>query len=69
MKKNSHSIATDLDYRKTMEIAKFYDSQSDAEVTAEIEAAIADEETVMVQVPRELLPDILKLIGKRRKSA
>jgi hypothetical protein len=50
-------------------IAEFYDNQSDADVVAEIESAINDPQTVMVQIPRSLLPDVLKLIDKKKKSA
>jgi hypothetical protein len=50
-------------------IAEFYDSQSDQDVFAEIEAAMNDPRTVMVPVPRGLLSDVLKLIEKKKKSA
>jgi hypothetical protein len=57
------------DYKRVAAIAKFYDDQSDKDIALEIDAAAADPDTVMVQVPRELLPAVLKLIDKRKKSA
>jgi hypothetical protein len=57
------------DYRRTKAIADYYDKQSDTEIVAEIEAAFNDPHMVMVQVARWLLPDILKLINKKKKSA
>jgi hypothetical protein len=69
MKKDPNTYPPGWDYEKAARVAEFYDRQRDEDVVAEIEAAIEDEDTVMVQVPRDLLPQILKLIGKRRKSA
>jgi len=56
-------------HAKTAAIAAHYDAQSEDEIVTEIEAATKDPRTVMVQVPRDLLPAILKLIGQRRKTA
>jgi hypothetical protein len=69
-KKESKTISPPgWDHKRAAAIAKFYDEQSDEEVAAEIDAAADDPETVMVQVPRDLLPAVLKLIDKRKKSA
>jgi len=58
-----------MNYKKLAAIAKFYDEQSDDDIVAEIEAAANNKRTVMIQVPRRLLPEILRLVDKRRKSA
>jgi 5-formyltetrahydrofolate cyclo-ligase len=50
-------------------IAEYYDNQKDEDITAEVEAALNSPHTVMVPVPRSLVPQVLKLIGKKKKSA
>jgi hypothetical protein len=69
MKKKATKSSRELSYKQIAAIAKFYDEQNDDEIVAEIEAAANDKHTVMVQVPRRLLPAILKLVDKRKKSA
>jgi hypothetical protein len=69
MKKTKHKKPSGTSYAKDAAIAKFYDDQSDEDVVAEIEAASANKKTVLVEVPRKLLPQVLKLIDKRKKSA
>jgi hypothetical protein len=69
MKKDPNKYPPGLNYRKVASIIKFYDEQNDDDVVAEIEAASKKKDTVMVQVPRQLLPAILKLVDKRKKSA
>jgi hypothetical protein len=50
-------------------LAEHHDSLTEEQQAAEIEAALLDEnETVMV-VPTELVPQIVKLINKRKTSA
>ena len=68
-KKDPNVYPPGWDHKKVAAVAKFYDGQTDDEMVQEIEAAAKDPATVMVQVPRELLPDILKLIDKRKKTA
>jgi hypothetical protein len=69
MKKDPNKYPPGWNYRKVASIIKFYDAQNDDDVVAEIEAASKSKETVMVQVPRGLLPEILKLVDRRKKSA
>lgn len=50
------------------QLAEYYDNQTEDEQVAEHEAALrAEGHTVMV-VPTELVPDILKLITKKRTA-
>jgi hypothetical protein len=69
MKKDPNKYPPGLNHEKVAAIIKFYDNQRDEEIVEEIEAASKNAKTVMVEVPRALLPEILRLIGKRRKSA
>ncbi|MGA2442723.1 MAG: hypothetical protein ABSH08_17350 [Tepidisphaeraceae bacterium] len=67
--KDPNIYPPDMNYKKVAAIAKFYDEQRDVDIFSEIEAAANNKRTVMIQVPRHLLPEILRLINKRRKSA
>ena len=69
MRKDPNKYPPGLNYRKVKGIIDFYDHQHEDDIVAEIEAAAKNTKTVMVQVPRKLLPDILKLMDKRKKSA
>jgi hypothetical protein len=68
-KKDPNVYPPGYDRKRIAAIAKFYDEQREADMVEEIEAAASDPDTVMVQIPRELLPAILKLIEKRKKTA
>jgi 5,10-methenyltetrahydromethanopterin hydrogenase len=68
-KKDPNVYPPGYDHKRIAAIAKFYDEQNDDEMVEEIEAAASDSDTVMVQVPRKLLPEVLKLIEKRKKTA
>jgi hypothetical protein len=52
---------------KIRRLAEYHNSLSEDEQAREIEAALSDEETVMV-VPAELVPDIIKFINKKRPA-
>jgi len=69
MNRDRNKYPPGMNYKKLAAIAKFYDEQSDDDIVAEIEAAANNKRTVMIQVPRRLLPEILRLVDKRRKSA
>jgi hypothetical protein len=68
-KKDPNKYPPGWDDAKAAAIAKYYDEQTDEDVFAEIETAMKDPQTVMVQVPRDLLPKVLKLIEKKKKTA
>ena len=54
---------------KIRKLAEHHDNLTDDEEVAEIEAALtAENQTVMV-VPTELVPEIVKLINKKRRPA
>ncbi len=56
------------DEQRVRRVAAHYDKQTDEEAVAEIEAALADENQTMLSVPTELVPEIMKLISKKRPA-
>jgi len=57
-----------MDEERIRKLAEHYDHQTEDEQVAEHEAAfLADGQTVMV-VPTELVPEIVKLISKKRPA-
>ena len=56
------------DEERVRRVAEHYDNQTDEEAVAEIEAAFADENQTMMSVPTELVPEIMKLINKKRPA-
>ncbi|MGA2584016.1 MAG: hypothetical protein ABSG31_12120 [Tepidisphaeraceae bacterium] len=52
-------------YKRAKAIADYYDARKSEPLLGEI----MKKNTVLVQVPRKLLPAVLKLIDKRKKSA
>jgi hypothetical protein len=56
------------DEQRVRKLAEYYDNQTEDEQVAEHEAAfVAEGQTVMV-VPTELVPKIIKLIGKKQSA-
>jgi O-phosphoseryl-tRNA(Cys) synthetase len=53
---------------KIRKLAKHHDNLTDDEEVAEIEAALNVENQTMVMVPTELVPEIVKLINKKRRA-
>jgi hypothetical protein len=53
---------------RVRKLAEYYDNQTDEEAVAEIEAALNDENQTMMMVPTELVPEIVKLINKKRPA-
>src|SRR5437773_1364107 len=51
---------------RVRKLAAHYDNQSEDEQAAEIEAALQAEGHTLVVVPTALVPDVIKLISKRR---
>ena len=50
-------------------LAAYYDQQSDEDGAKEIDNARAARATTWIEVPSELLPEVRKLIARRKKSA
>jgi hypothetical protein len=67
-KKTKQKYPAGWDEKRVQRLAAHYDNQTEDEQVAEHEAALrAKNKTVMV-VPTELVPEILKLISKRRPA-
>ena len=67
-KKNQQKLPLGWDEDRVRKLAEHYDNQTEDEQVAEHEAAMqAEGQTVMV-VPTELVPEIVKLIGKKRPA-
>ena len=67
-KKKNQAYPAGWDEERIRKLADHYDSQTEVEQVAEHEAAfLADGQTVMV-VPTALVPEIVKLISKKRPA-
>lgn len=49
-------------------LAEHHDKLTEAEQAAEIEAALTDKHQTVMVVPTELVPEIVKLINKKRPA-
>ena len=68
MSKAKQKYPAGWDEERVRALAKHYETQTEDEQVAEHEAAfLAEGQTVMV-VPTELVPKIVKLIGKKRSA-
>jgi len=56
------------DYEKTMKLAEYYDRRKDQAVLKQSRRSKA-RDFVWMEIPRELLEDVQKLIATKRKSA
>jgi hypothetical protein len=56
------------DEERVGRLIEHYEGQSDDEAVAEDEAAFGDSETTFVEVPKELVPEIRRLIAHHRAS-
>jgi hypothetical protein len=67
-KKKKQTYPAGWDDERIRKLAEHYDNQTEDEQVAEHEAAfLAEGQTVMV-VPTELVPEIVKLISKKRPA-
>jgi cytochrome c553 len=67
-KKRTQAYPAGWDEERIRKLAEHYDNQTEDEQVGEHEAAfLADGQTVMV-VPTELVPEIVKLISKKRPA-
>jgi hypothetical protein len=57
------------DLGRVQEVIAYYDNQTDEEAVAEYEAGMALNDMSMMLVPTEVVPEIEKLIARRRKTA
>jgi len=55
--------------RKVRKVLKHYESQTESEAIAEDEAAFELKDQTVMVVPKKLVPEITKLIAKRRSGS
>lgn len=53
---------------KIRKLAKYHDNLTEAEQAAEIDAALKDKDQTLIAVPTKLVPEIVKLINKKRPA-
>ena len=68
IKKTKQKYPPGWDEARVRKLAEHYDNQTDDEAVAEIEAALNDENQTLMMVPTELVPEIVKLINKKRPA-
>jgi hypothetical protein len=57
------------DEERVKRVLKNYESQSEEEAVAEDEAALDSSLATVMNVPKELVPEVRELIARRRKGA
>jgi hypothetical protein len=67
-RKNKQKYPPGWDEARVRKLAEHYDNQSEDEAVAEIEAALNDKNQTLMMVPTELVPEIVKLINKKRPA-
>lgn len=68
IKKKKQKYPVGWDEARVRKLAEHYDNQSEDEQAAEIEAALNDQNQTLMMVPTELVPEIVKLINKKRPA-
>jgi hypothetical protein len=68
-KKKKHKYPVGWNEERVRKLAAHYDNQTEDEQAAEIEAALSAENQTVMVVPTELVPEIVKLINKKRRPA
>jgi hypothetical protein len=67
-KKKKQTYPAGWDETRIRKLAEHYDSQTEELQVVEHEAAIAAEGRTVMVVPTELVPDIVKLINKKKRA-
>jgi len=67
-KKKKQKYPPGWDEARVRKLAEHYDNQTEDEQAAEIENAMNDDNQTMMMVPTELVPEIVKLINKKRPA-
>ena len=52
------------DAKRVQEVIEYYDSMTDDELAAEIEAAYPDADSTMMAIPAELVPAVRELLAQ-----
>ncbi|HKQ16245.1 MAG TPA: hypothetical protein VJT80_22690 [Steroidobacteraceae bacterium] len=57
------------DEERVRRVIKHYESQTEEEAVAEDEAALDPSTSTVMNVPKELVPEVRELIARRKKGA
>jgi hypothetical protein len=68
IRKKKQKYPPGWDEARVRKLAEHYDNQTEDEQAAEIKAALNDENQTLMTVPTELVPEIVKLINKKRPA-
>ena len=66
---NQNKYPSGWNERKVRRVLRHYESQTEAEAIAEDQAAFELKDHTVMVVPRKLVPEITKLIAKRRPGS
>ena len=64
----SNKFPNGWDEQRVRRLIDHYEQQTEEEAVAEDEAAFEDEEQAFIKVPKELVPEVRKLISRHRAS-
>jgi hypothetical protein len=67
-KKNKQTYPAGWDEERIRKVAQHYENQTEDEQVAEHEAAFRAEGQTLMVVPTELVPEIVKLIDRKRPA-
>ena len=65
-KANKKGLPSGWTEKRVRKLAEFYDNQTEDEQAAEIEAAWNADNVTMVAVPTDLVPEVLRLLARKR---
>lgn len=66
MTDNKNKFPLEFDQGKVEAIIKHYENQTEEEAVAEDESIVADNEQTMMQIPKNLIPQVRELIAKNK---
>jgi len=64
----SNKFPAGWDEERVRRLVELYEQQTEEEAVAEDEAAFDKEDQTFIEVPRELVPEVRKLISRHRAS-
>jgi hypothetical protein len=68
-RKDPNRYPPGLNARKVAEIIAYYDARQDVDLLSVPDHRLLEEPTAWIEVPVELVPDVKRLIARRKKSA
>ena len=68
-RKDPNRYPPGLNAKKVAEIIAYYDARRDVDLLSDPDHQLLEEPTAWIEVPIELVPDVKRLIARRKKSA